>query len=81
VDVFGNLTTDLPASHLSKEGDPLFRLDGREVRGLVTSYGERSVGELVALVDSENFIELAIVNGNAAILLNAQVGDIVEVIQ
>ncbi|HEY5156973.1 MAG TPA: SAM hydroxide adenosyltransferase, partial [Anaerolineales bacterium] len=58
----------------------LFRLRGREVRGLVSSYGKRSPGELVALVDSENFIELAIVNGNAARILQAQVGDIVEVI-
>jgi S-adenosylmethionine hydrolase len=81
VDVFGNLTTDLPASYLPEGRVARFRLHGREVRGLVTSYGERSVGELVALVDSENFIELAIVNGSAAKLLNAQVGDIVEVIQ
>jgi len=80
VDVFGNLTTDLPAVCLPDGEGALFRLRGREVRGLVTSYGERSTGELVALVDSENFIELAEVNGNAARTLQAQVGDIVEVI-
>jgi S-adenosylmethionine hydrolase len=81
VDVFGNLTTDLRLSHLSKEGDAIFRVNGREVRGLVSSYGERRAGELVALVNSEDFIELAIVNGNAAKFLNAQAGDIIEVIQ
>ena len=80
VDVFGNLTTDLPAACLAEGEEALFRLRGREVRGMVSSYGQRSPGELVALVDSENFIELAIVNGNAARILQAQVGDIVEVI-
>ena len=80
VDVFGNLTTDLPAACLLPGENAHFRLHGREVRGMVSSYGQRSSGELVALVDSENFIELAIVNGNAARSLQAQVGDIVEVI-
>ena len=80
VDVFGNLTTDLPAACLPEGEGTLFRLCGREVREMVSSYGQRSSGELVALVDSENFIELAIVNGNAARILQAQVGDIVEVI-
>jgi S-adenosylmethionine hydrolase len=32
------------------------------------------------VVDSEEFIELAIVNGNAAQKLGAKVGDIVDVI-
>jgi hypothetical protein len=80
VDVFGNLTTDLPAAFLLPGESALFRLREHEVRGMVSSYGQRSSGELVALVDSENFIELAIVNGNAARSLQAQVGDIVEVI-
>jgi len=80
VDVFGNLTTDLPAAFLLPGESALFRLREREVRGMVSSYGQRSTGELVALVDSENYIELAIVNGNAARILQAQVGDIVEVI-
>jgi len=84
VDVFGNLTTDLPAAFLQEKAireAVLFRLKGREVHGLVSYYGACSPGELVALVDSENFIELAMVNGSAALSLQAQVGDIVEVIQ
>ncbi len=44
------------------------------------SYGQKQLGELVALVDSENFIEIAIVNGSAARTLGAEVGDIVDVI-
>jgi S-adenosylmethionine hydrolase len=79
VDIFGNLTTDLPSTALAGRVDVTFHLRGREVQGLVASYGHKQPGELVALVDSENYIEIAVVNGNAAQLLGAQVGDIVEV--
>ncbi len=80
VDVFGNCTTDLPAESIKDRENILFRLHGREVRGLVESYGHRNPGELVALVDSENFVEIALVNGSAAKMLNAQISDIVEVV-
>ena len=79
VDIFGNLATDLPAATLAERDEVTFSLRGREVRGLVTSYGHRQSGELVALVDSENYVEIAIVNGSAAQALGAQVGDIVDV--
>ena len=80
VDIFGNLTTDLPASALESQESILFRMFGREVRGLVDSYGHAQPGALVALVDSENFIEIAAVNGSAAKLLGAVVGDVVDVV-
>jgi len=80
VDIFGNLTTDLAASELEGQESVLFRLLGRELRGLVDSYGLEQPGALVALVDSENFVEIAAVNGSAAKELGAQIGDIVEVI-
>ena len=80
VDIFGNLTTDLPASELEGHASVLFRLLGQELRGLVDSYGHNQPGALVALVDSEGFVEIAVVNGSAAKVLGAQLGDIVEVI-
>ncbi len=79
IDVFGNCTTDLPASALTEYERVAFHLRGREARGLVASYGHNQPGELVALVDSENYVEIAIVNGSAAKTLGAQVGDVVEV--
>jgi S-adenosylmethionine hydrolase len=79
VDVFGNLTTDLPASELTEHERVTFHFRGREVRGLVASYGHKQPGELVALADSENYVEIAIVNGSAAQVTGAQVGDIVDV--
>lgn len=80
VDVFGNLTLDLRADQLGALADVIFRVHGREIRGLVQSYGHRAPGELVALVDSEDFVEIAVVNGSAARDLGAQVGDVVEVV-
>jgi S-adenosyl-L-methionine hydrolase (adenosine-forming) len=80
VDIFGNLTTDLPAAALAGNTRVTFHLRGREARGLVVSYGHAQPGELVALVDSENFVEIAVVNGSAAQVTGAQVGDVVEVV-
>ena len=80
VDIFGNLTTDLPAAALAKHAHITFHLRGREVGDLVDSYAHALPGELVALEDSENFVEIAIVNGSAALVTGAQVGDVVEVV-
>jgi S-adenosyl-L-methionine hydrolase (adenosine-forming) len=80
IDTFGNCTTDLSAAHVLDLENIRFRLRGREIQGLVESYGHRSAGDLVALVDSENYIEIAIVNGSATKVLGARVGDVVDVI-
>ncbi|MBI5352395.1 MAG: SAM-dependent chlorinase/fluorinase [Chloroflexi bacterium] len=80
IDIFGNISTDLSASALQGQTDVLFRLRGAEVNGLVETYGHRSAGDLVAVVDSEEFVEIAVVNGNAAQRLSAEVGDVVDVV-
>ena len=79
VDVFGNLTTDLPAKDVIDKGKVEFVISGKTIHGLVESYGKKHPGDLIALVDSEDFIELAVVNGSAAQTLNAKVGDLVVV--
>ena len=80
IDIFGNLTTDLPAEALGERRDVLVRVHGHEIDGIVDSYGHRTIGDLVAVVDSEYYIEVAVVNGSAAQKLGAQVGDVLEVI-
>jgi S-adenosylmethionine hydrolase len=79
IDVFGNLTTDLPADVLEGRRDVLIRVHGQEIDGIIESYGHRDIGGLVAVVDSEDYIEISVVNGNAARTLDASVGDVVEV--
>jgi S-adenosylmethionine hydrolase len=80
VDAFGNCTTNLPASAVAGIKNIEFRVGGAIVNDLVASYGHRQPGELVALVDSESFVEIAVVNGSAAKTLGLHVGDPVEVI-
>ncbi len=80
IDIFGNCTTDLPSVSLVGFDRVTFRFHGREVHGLAPSYGHALPGDLVALVDSENFLEIAIVNGNAAREMGVKVGDSVEVV-
>lgn len=79
IDAFGNVTTDLPANQISHGAEVVFTLHGRSISGVVDSYGWRKNGELIALVDSGGFIELAVVNGSAARELGVKVGDVVEV--
>jgi S-adenosyl-L-methionine hydrolase (adenosine-forming) len=80
VDVFGNLSTDLPAAAFAEHETVTFRLYGQELHGLVTSYGFKPPGQLVALLDSQDYLEIAIVNGSAVQALGAKFGDIVEVV-
>ena len=80
IDIFGNLTTDLPAEALEGRRDVLIKIQGHEIDGIIESYGHREVGDLVAVVDSEYYIEIAEVNGSAARTLRSQIGNIVEII-
>ncbi len=79
VDTFGNLTTNLPWPDVAGR-KLLISIKGRVIHGLSTSYGHYQPGDLIALVDSENFIEIAVVNGSAAKALDARAGDTVEVL-
>jgi hypothetical protein len=80
IDVFGNLATDLPASAFGDRTDIRVRVRGAEVAGITESYGHKQPGELIALVDSEGYLEIALVNGSAAQKLGANAGDTVEVV-
>jgi len=79
IDHFGNLATDLPDSALTDAHNVSFRMAKSDIRGLVQSFGQGKAGELIALVNSAGFLEIALVNGSAAQTLSASVGDLVEV--
>ncbi|MFH1524801.1 MAG: SAM-dependent chlorinase/fluorinase [Chloroflexota bacterium] len=80
IDTFGNCTTDLPAASLTDKENIVFCVRGHEMRGLAASYGHQQPDDLIALIDSENYVEIAVVNGSAAQVTGAQPGDVVEVI-
>lgn len=50
-------------------------LAGRSIQGIRRTYGEADVGELVALVGSEGFLEVAVRQGNAREVLGVRRGD------
>ncbi len=79
IDAFGNAATDLPVEALAGKKKIILRLAGIEIRGLVASYGGAHPGDPVALADSQGFVEVAVVGGSAARLLEIRVGDTVEV--
>jgi S-adenosyl-L-methionine hydrolase (adenosine-forming) len=77
VDHFGNLITNIPSSMLESAGPQnSMRIScfGKQIHGTILSYGARKPGELTALVGSSGFLEIAIVNGSAAKMLNAAAG-------
>ena len=80
IDHFGNCTTNLPAQVVTGRGEITIHLLGHTIDGIVPYYGRKNTGELIALVDSENYIEIAIVNGNASDSLGVKVGDILDVL-
>jgi len=77
VDSFGNILSNITREHIAALGSPAsmtIELAGRQIRGLVRSYGAALAGECVALIDSQGRLEIAVVEGNAARDLSVRAG-------
>lgn len=79
IDHFGNISSNIRVEHLSEalqqKDNIIVRLNGIEIRGLVNTFGERPVGELIALLGSTGNLGIAVVNGNAAEPTGVKIGD------
>ena len=84
IDHFGNISTNIRVEHLGeamKQKERIIvRLGGHEIHGLVNTFGERPVGDLIALIGSTGNVGICIVNGNAVQALGSKVRDGVEVV-
>lgn len=84
IDHFGNISTNIRLETLGdaieKKENINVHLNGIEIKGMVNTFGERSAGELVALIGSTGNLGIAVVNGNAQQRLGTRVGDRVEVV-
>ena len=83
IDRFGNLVTNIPESALSNSGKTEIGIKGRLIKELSRAYhdgGQPIKPELVALVGSNGFLEIAVPSGSAALTLEADVGEPVHVI-
>jgi S-adenosyl-L-methionine hydrolase (adenosine-forming) len=78
IDSFGNLISDIPADKLADVPTDPDRVriccDEHETQGVFKTYGEQPAMTLVALVGSSGYLELAIVEENASIMLGIRAG-------
>ncbi|MCJ7519981.1 MAG: SAM-dependent chlorinase/fluorinase [Anaerolineaceae bacterium] len=79
IDAFGNLATSIRAEHLARNAKIHIILAGQTISGLLNTFGEGRQGDLVAIIDSEGYLSVCVVDGNAKQILNAHVGDRVQV--
>lgn len=79
VDRFGNLVTGLRAADLPALPAAL-RVEGRDVRRFVRTYGDAAAGEVFGLVGSSGHIEVSVAGGSAAEALGVSRGARVELV-
>ena len=82
IDHFGNLRTSITARDLAAlpAGAGLsISLRGRAIATVSTTYSDAAPGALIALIDSREHLEIALVCGNAALVLGCKLGDRISV--
>jgi S-adenosylmethionine hydrolase len=80
VDHFGNLSTNISAAQIEGRSDWVIRAGEKEIRGVSRTFGEQAPGALVAMIDSDQRLAIAVVNGDAAAELGLDAGAPVEVV-
>ena len=75
-DAFGNLITNIAAERLASDPHEVWSVEvaGARIEGIGVVYGERPTGTLMALIGSSGWLEIAVVNGDAARQLTAGPG-------
>jgi len=78
IDHFGNIRTSITRDDLGF--DPLLSFEHLEIKGQVINvlsscYSQHPPGEILALIDSGGFVEIAVCQGNAAVILAVHPGD------
>jgi S-adenosylmethionine hydrolase len=79
-DAFGNLITNVNADRLAEApaASWIIEIGGERIEGIVRTYGDRPAGSLIALFGSSSWVEIAVVNGDAARQLTAGSGTTVR---
>ncbi len=78
IDRFGNLVTNIPADPIQAADALEVRIGKTRIRGLTTAYGHGKKGTLLAIVGSNDTLEIAVSYGSAAKKIRAKVGDTVR---
>ena len=81
IDVFGNLSTNLPESALMGTGGKFrIKIMGETILGLTRTFGDVAPGTLIATIDSTGHLAISVTNGSAQERLGAKVGTPVAVL-
>ncbi len=80
IDHFGNLATNLNGSHIKMMKEVIIKFKGEQIMGIVSTFGDRPSGSIIALLDSSGSLAISVVNGSAANMLNAHVGESFELL-
>jgi len=72
IDHFGNLVTNVSGIDLSTKRF-IIEIAGQKIAGLSQYYSQKN--GLVAIIDSNDYLEIALKDGSAAALLGSKVGD------
>ena len=76
IDHFGNLITNIKRANLPGKDIPI-EVAGRLIQGITDYYAEGE--ELMAIIGSSGYLEIALKNGSAADFLNTAIGDEIKV--
>ena len=79
VDHFGNCTTDLPGEWLRAAPQWRIEVAGTTLDGVAHTFGDVPEGAPVALVDSTDYLAVAVRNGSAVQVLGLDVGSPIEI--
>jgi S-adenosylmethionine hydrolase len=75
IDHFGNIITSLRRDHLGSGDEWLFAIDNTPIsQWIYTTYTNVAIGDTVAYIGSDGYLEIAIRNGNAAAKYGIKVG-------
>ena len=81
IDQFGNLITDITRVYWEKQvkGRRFFILCGKRIEKINRSYSESLAGEILAIFNSSDYLEISANRGNASELLNLRRGAEIEI--
>jgi putative phosphoesterase len=81
VDVFGNLSTNIPAGAIPPDRRVArVEIGDNTIEGLTRTFGEAAPGALIATIDSTGSLAVSVVNGSAAQMLGIDIGAPVRLI-
>ncbi len=80
IDAFGNLITSLTPDFIQGQQVREIRFGFEHISQISTTFGDAVSGQIIAMFDSSDRLSICSVNGNAAIALDAQIGDLIEIV-